>query len=332
MNGSGDSYVVYKLVLGLLLIATTLSCALVRVTPLPNEISSAAVQVITPVAVVQPVQQAIPGQPQGAPVQAVGTPAPEFTPTPAPTAIPTPTPFLLDFLTMNANPAQTSQPLPRHGLLIAFILPLLICGFPWLMLEFAIIRYVQPRSIDISDVRVKAQDGLFIVAAVSITARRTLTLASARTSWSSVRAFVEKIVEQELIHQALNFLSLDEMERGLKDITENFLQLPALKELSRDFGVEVLRFNIETRYPPETIEALNRRAEASAGGAAYIAFALAAHHDPDSAESRELYRVFQQTTSRVDAARNLGAGIGALTQVLGIDKKESSSEKDDSGD
>jgi len=294
-----------------LLIWATLGCAIVPVTSLPNEISSASVGVSTPVAVVQSVQQVAPS------AEPTATPAPAGTPTPLPS--PTPTPYFLQELSMQSRPEGA---LDRHGLLIAFVLPLLIFGLPWLILEFFIIRYVQPRGIDLSTIRMKAQDGLFIEAAVSMTARRSLTIASTRMTWSSVRSFVEKALEQELIHEALNFASLDDLERGLKGITESFLNLPIVQELPRDFGVEVLRFNVETRYPPETMEALNRRAEASAGGAAYIAFAVAAHYDPDTPESRQLYQVFQETSSQVDAARNLGGGISSIAQALGAGRKE----------
>jgi len=177
--------------------------------------------------------------------------------------------------------------------------------------------YVQPRGVDLSKVLIKAQDGLFIEAAVSMTARRTLGLASTRMSWPRVRNLVEKPIEQELIHQALQFNALEDLERNLKAISESFCELPIVHELSRDFGVEVLRFNIEIRYPPETVDALKRKADASAGGSAYLAYAAAAHLDPDAPESRHLYQIFQETSSQVDAARNLGGGISSLVSRLG---------------
>jgi hypothetical protein len=208
------------------------------------------------------------------------------------------------------------QPL-RHGLPYALLLPLLIIGIPWVLLELMIIRYVQPRGIDLTEVRLKAQDGLFIQAVVSMTARRSLTLASTRMTWGRVQDFVEKTVEQELIHEALHFPSLDDLERGLKEITERFLDLPIVRELSRDFGVQVMRFNVETRYPQETMDALNRKAEASAGGNAYLAYAAAAHLDPDAPECRQLYKIYQETSGQVDAARNLGGGITSLAALLG---------------
>ena len=316
------------------LIGLSLGCRIVPATPLPKEIP-AAVQVATPVAVVQSAQQAPPQAPPAAAAaetaaEAPTAPAPNETPPPAVTPEPAPAPFFLQEVTMAKppDPARQARALDRHGLLIAFLLPLLVFGVPWLILELFIVRYVQPRGIDLSTVRIKAADGMFVEAAMSITARRSLTLASTRMTWSNVRAFVEKTIEQELIHEALNFASLDDLERGLKGVTENFLELPIVKELSRNFGVEVLRFNVETRYPSETIAALNRKAEASAGGAAYIAFATAAHYDPDAPESRQLYQVYQETSSQVDAARNLGGGIGSLAKFLSSGRKEDSGEDD----
>jgi hypothetical protein len=90
-----------------------------------------------------------------------------------------------------------------------------------------------------------------------------------------------------------------------------------VRELSLDFGVEVMRFNVETRYPQETMDALNRKAEASAGGTAYLAYAAAAHLDPDTPECRDLYKIYQETSGQVDAARNLGGGITSLANLLG---------------
>jgi hypothetical protein len=218
---------------------------------------------------------------------------------------------------VNVSEYDCQREPPRHGLLIAVLLPILVLGIPWLIAEIFIVRYVQPRGVDLSAVRIKAQDGLFVEAAVSLTARRSLTLASTRMTWARVREFVEKTLEQELIHEALNFATLDELERNLKDIAENFRVLPIVQELAADFGVEVMRFNVETRYPQETMDALNRKAEAAAGGTAYLAYAAAAHLDPDSAESRELYRIYQETRGQVDAARNLGGGLTNLANLLG---------------
>ena len=211
---------------------------------------------------------------------------------------------------------NAEQPL-AHGLTYALLLPLVIIGVPWILLELMIIRYVQPRGIDLTEVRLKAQDGLFIEAVVSMTARRSLTLASTRMTWGRVQDFVEKTIEQELIHEALHFPTLDDLEQGLKEITGKFLDLPIVHELSRDFGVQVMRFNVETRYPQETMDALNRKAEASAGGNAYLAYAAAAHLDPDTPECRQLYKIFQETSGQVDAARNLGGGIASLANLLG---------------
>lgn len=224
-----------------------------------------------------------------------------------------------------AAPAPTPQPLlagypekpPFEGLLYGFILPVLIIGVPWIILQLLIIRYVQPKSFNLSTVRIKAQDGLFVEATLSMTARRTLTLASLRMTWDRVREVVEKATEQELIHEAINYRTLEELERNLKNITEKFLDLPLIAELEHDFGLDVLRFNVEINYPQETMDALNRRAEAAAGGTAYLAYAAAAGLDPNTPECRELYKIFQETSGQVDAARNLGGGIGSLAGALG---------------
>ena len=74
-------------------------------------------------------------------------------------------------------PPQATKP---HGLFYAFVVPIIVFGLPWIVSQLIIIRYVQPRGVDLTQVRIKAQDGLFIEAAVSMTARRTLTLASTR--------------------------------------------------------------------------------------------------------------------------------------------------------
>ncbi len=301
------------------------------------------------------------------PADSTPTPPPEPTATPGPpptpteTPPPTPTRYLLQSMSMcppksvkddnkeccpygygvdengfcafnpnNVLPEDTPLPTPRHGLLIVFVLPLVCLGIPWIIAELNIVRYVQPKGIDLSMVRIKAQDGLFIDAIISLTARRTLTLASSRMSWSRVQEFVEKPLEQELIHEALSYPSIDELELSLKTIAEDFNTLPIIKELANDFGVEVVRFNIEARYSQETMDAINRKAEASAGGTAYLAYAQAAHLDPDSRESRELYRVYQETTGRVDAARNLGGGLTSLAEVF-TPKSGSESSEDDSG-
>lgn len=232
------------------------------------------------------------------------------------------------------TPESTEEATPlqeiRHGLLYALVLPLLCFGLPWTLFQLSIIRYVQPRGVDLSEVRIKAQDGLFIAAAVSFTARRNLTLAAAQMTWPRVRSFVEKAVEQELIHQALQYSTLMELEQNLKNITDGFLMLPIIQELRRDFGVEVLRFNVETRYSQETMDALNRRAEASAGGSAYLAYAASAHLDPDTPECRQLYQIFQETSGQVDAARNLGGGITNLVNTLS--KRERERDQEDGAD
>ena len=79
------------------------------------------------------------------------------------------------------------------------------------------------------------------------------------------------------------------------------------------------------------MDAINRKAEASAGGTAYLAFAAAAHLDPDSPESRQLYTVYQETTGRVDAARNLGGGLTNIAEVFNPRNEQRGSDDDDSG-
>jgi hypothetical protein len=325
MQSSGNKFAVYKWgFLSGLLMVFLLSCAIVPTTPLPTEIEAAAVQ--APVAVVESVEQP-------PPAEAEATPQPENASQPeaAPAEVaPTPTTYFMARFSsvMNTgNQARDEQALPYHGLFFAVVVPFIIIGIPWLIFEFFTIRYIQPRGIDLSTVRIKAQDGLFIQATVSMTVRRNLSIASARMTWAGVQSVMEKTVEQELIHEALQYPTLEDLERNIKHITEKFLDLPVLRELYRDFGVEVMRFNIESFYPQETMDALNRKAEASAGGAAYLAFAAAAHLDPDTKESRDLYRVYQQTTSRVDAYRNLGGGIAAVTNLVRREEKKDSEEE-----
>jgi len=214
------------------------------------------------------------------------------------------------------EPALSADTPPYEGLFFAFIVPVLFIGIPWVLLQLVLIRYVQPRGIDLSTVRIKARDGLFVEASLSMTARRSLNLASTRMTWERVRSLVEKTVEQELIHEAIHFHNLESLEQNLKHVTEKFLELPLIHELSRDFGVEVLRFNVETRYPQETMDALNRKAEAVAGGAAYLAYAAAANLDPNTPECRQLYKIYQETSGQVDAARNLGGGITSIAGML----------------
>lgn len=235
------------------------------------------------------------------------------------TPVPTPRPTIRERVFGLINQeyrGESEESLPLHGVGWVLLLPALLIGVPWIFLEIIIVRYVQPRGIDLSEILVKSQDGLFIGATVSMTARRTLSLASTRMTWPRVREFVEKGVEQELIHRASEYPSLDQLERGITDITRHLMDLPVVKELYDDFGVELLRFNLEIRYTPETMTALNNKAEAAAGGNAYLAYAYAAHLDPEAPEARELYRVYQQTTSTVEAARNLGTGISGLTNFL----------------
>ena len=248
-------------------------------------------------------------------------PEPTLAPTLEPTPAPTPPPPVF-LQSLSTNPGDDPEALPRHGLIISFILPALLIGVPWVILEFFVVRYVQPRGIDLSSVRIKGRDGLFIEATISLTARRMLSLASTRMTWPRVKNFVEKPLEQELIHEALEYPTLDELEPNIKTISEQFMQLPILQELKEDFGVEVIRFNIEAKYPQETMDALNRKAEATAGGNAYLAYAKAARLNPDSPECRELYRIYQETSGQVDAARNLGGGIASLARAFSpLEKK-----------
>jgi len=281
-----------------------LGYGVIRVVPLNTEIPA---ETPTPVSV----------QDEAAPAEATTEPAVEVA-------------GETDAETTESSPTK-EEGLPT-GLFYAFVLPMLVFGLPWMFVQWVVIRYVQPRGVDLSEVRIKGQDGLFIQAAVSITARRNLTLASTRMTWPRVRDFVEKTIEQELIHEALQFLTLMELEQNLKHVTDGFLELPVVKELSRDFGVEVLRFNVEARYPQETMDALNRRAEASAGGAAYLAYAAAAHLDPDTPECRQLYKIYQETSGQVDAARNLGGGITSLVHALGQKERERKRDTEDGAD
>jgi hypothetical protein len=272
------------------------------------------------------------------------TPIPTSTPTPAP---PTPTPYFLARFSrcppeaINDKDGQCcphqyqldpngfcaykpgiplveeEQPsTPRHGWVIAIFLPVVLISLVWGIIELIVVRYVQPRGIDLSTIRIKAQDGLFLNTTISLTARRTLTLAAFQMTWPRVRDFVEKPLEQKLTHEALKYPTLEDLEQDLEKITESFNNLPVVRELLDDFGVQVMRFNIETQYSPETMDAIKRKGEAAAGGTAYLAYAAAARLDPESAEARELYRVYQETISQVDAARNLGGGLTSLAQVF----------------
>ncbi len=251
------------------------------------------------------------------------TPVPTITPTIGPSPTPTSTPFFLQSLSTK----RLEKHLPRHGIWITIILPLLCIVPPWLVAEYFVVRYVQPKSADLTSILIRAQDGLFIQATLSMTARRSLSIASTQMSWERMQSFVEKTLEQELIQQSLQYQTLRDLESNLKTITDSFLTLPIVKELWMDFGVEVIRFNISPRYPTETSEALNRMAEAAAGGSAFLSYAAAAKLNPASPEGRELYRVYQETRSQVDAARNLGNGIGNLASLLGQKTEGENSEK-----
>ena len=244
------------------------------------------------------------------------TPTPQViiltpTPVPAPTASPlAPVPLPED----KADQGKTSSGL-RQIILVVF-LPLVSLSILWLIMESLLVQYFRPKSRDLTQVRVKAQDGLFMSTVISMTARKQLSLAAFTTRWAGALSFVEKEVEQVLIQEATHLRSIDDLERKLRIITNDFMNLDIIDELSRDFGIEVIRFNIEPRYSQETVDALNRKAEAAAGGTAYLAFADAAELEPDSAECRELYTVYQETTGQVDAYRNLGGGITNLAAML----------------
>ena len=108
-----------------------------------------------------------------------------------------------------------------------------------------------PKGIDLSAVLIKAQDGLFLEAVISLTARRNVSLAASRMSWDRVKEFVEKPLEQALIHRALSFPTIDDLERNLLTISAEFRNLDIVGEVLTDFGTEVMRFNIEARYPQE---------------------------------------------------------------------------------
>jgi len=262
-----------------------------------------AVEVVTPPGVVTPTQQVL---------VATVTPMP----------IPTPTP-------LSGQENDTSSGLQQ--IISVVFLPLLFLGILWFIMESLLFRYFRPRSTDISKTQVKTQDGLFMNTVISMTARKQLSLAAVTTRWDGVRSFVEKEIEQVLIQEATRLQSIDDLERRLRTITNDFIKLPIVNELSRDFGIEVIRFNIEPRYSQETVDALNRKAEAAAGGTAYLAFADAAELEPNSAECRELYTVYQETTGHVDAYRNLGGGITNLAAVLSP-REQSQGEGDASND
>lgn len=250
-----------------------------------------AIEVITPTAAYVIVTQPLP----------VTVVAP-LTETPIPTPVPTAT---------FAPPTKTPVPPPegalgRHGLASVCVIPIVALAIAWALVETLVAIYTRPRGIDLSEIRIKAQDGLFIRTTVSITVRKLLTPVSFSISWPQLKSVAEKALEQELIDRALNFRTLDELERSLKIISRHFDTLAIVRELARDYGVEVIRFNIETRYPQETMDALTRQAYALVGGRAYLAYAAEAGLDPRSAECRELYQAYLVTSGQVDAARNFG--------------------------
>jgi hypothetical protein len=240
--------------------------------------------------------------------------------TPVPTNIPTQTPETASIQAVGTPGAGETQDGESSRELLHFIL--VVVAFPvllaviWWLAETALTNYLRPIGIDLTKMRVKAQDGLFIDATVSMTARKMLLPAALTLDWKRVKGFVEKEIEQRLMHEATQMRAIDDLEHKLYEITSSFKDLSIMRDVSNDFGIEILRFNVEVGYPQETMDALNRRAEASAGGMAYLAFADAAEMEPSSTECRELYTVYQQTSGQVDAARNLGGGITSLASML----------------
>ncbi|MDM8529197.1 hypothetical protein QUF58_13435 [Anaerolineales bacterium HSG24] len=254
-------------------------------------------------------------------VVATETPLPTNTPVIVPTA--TSAPYLASLSTNSNSP----ESLPWHGVIFVFLV-LTCIMIPWGVAQVWYVRFAQPHSLDITEVLIKAQDGLFITAVLSMTARRSFNFTALYSRWARIKDIVSKTLEEALIHEALNYPTLDELQPKLKDISAKFIEQSIVQELWIDFGIRVMRFNIETRYPQETIDALNRKAEANAGGQAYLEYARAAHLDPSSNESRELYRIYQETRGQVDAARNLGGGITSLANILGQKVKSSDTIKD----
>ena len=256
--------------------------------------------------------------------EATATPLPTNTPVILPTA--TLAPYLASLSTNSNSP----ESLPWHGVIFVFLV-LTCIMIPWGVAQVWYVRFAQPHSLDITEVLIKAQDGLFITAVLSMTARRSFNFTSLYTRWSRIKEIVSKTLEETLIDEALKYLTLDELQLKLKDMSAEFIELPIVQELWIDFGIRVERFNIETRYPQETMDALNRKAEANAGGQAYLEYARAAHLDPNSHESRELYRIYQETRGQVDAARNLGGGISNLANILGQKVTSSEHTEDSNG-
>jgi hypothetical protein len=240
--------------------------------------------------------------------------------TPVPTNTPTQTPEIASIQTIGTPVVGGTQDNGSGRELLHFIL--VVVAFPallaviWWLAETALTNYLRPRGIDLTKMRIKAQDGLFIDTTISMTARRMITPAAFPPDWNQARGFVEKEIEQRLMYEATQMRAIDDLEHKLYEITSSFKDLDIMKDVSNDFGIQILRFNVELGYPQETMDALNRRAEASAGGMAYLAFADAAEMEPSSSECRELYTIYQQTSGQVDAARNLGGGITSLASML----------------
>lgn len=269
-----------------------------------QSVPTAQPQIIVPT---QPIEMS---QPQ--PVLPEATPTATLLPTATPE--PTPTTFFLQTLSSSIPPYKTE--FPRHGIILA-ILAFFCIMAPWLIGQVWFIQFSLPKSTDVTEVLIKGQDGLFITAVLSMTARRSFTFTALFARWGRIREVVSKAVEQKLIQSAMRYETIEKLVANLQIMTDELYDEPIVKEIWTDFGVRVTRFNIETRYPDETRDAINRKAEAVAGGQAYLAYANAAHLDPESSESRELYGVYQRTTSQVDAARNLGGGITDLATVFG---------------
>jgi len=305
--------VAYRLIALLLLLIFTTGC--IEVVDLPTEIPESSPRIVSttlPEAAAAATLSAV--QPTAVEPTATATMIPSPTITPTATA----TSFFLQQISTSKPPYNENNPqFPRHGIWIV-LLTFTCLMIPWAFGQLWYMSYAQPKGFDVTEVLIKAQDGLFLTAVLSMTARKTFTnIAVFASRWSKILEFVSKSLEQELIHAALKYETVEELEQNLYKITDALLEHPIVQELWVDFGIRVIRFNIETRYPQGTRDALNRKAEASADGQAYLAYAQAAHLDPNDAESRELYQVYQQTKGQVDAARNLGGGITNLANIIG---------------
>lgn len=305
----------YKLKVLFVLVITLLAC---RNIPGVEVVDRPKTEIVDPapqfVATVPPQVVALPTESTNPEAAIAVLPTATATLLPTATPLPTPTTFFLQTLSSSTPPYKTE--FPRHGIILA--LSALFCIMvPWGLGQVWFIQFSLPKSTDVTEVLIKGQDGLFITAVLSMTARRSFTFTALFARWGRIREVVSKAVEQKLIQSAMRYETIEQLVANLQIMTEELYEEPIVKEVWTDFGVRVTRFNIETRYPDETRDAINRKAEAVAGGQAYLAYANAAHLDPESSESRELYGVYQRTTSQVDAARNLGGGITDLATVFG---------------